>query len=582
MMILFSGNALLWWAAGPAESRGWATNSDHFIIAMTRVFSFMTVPLFTALIMGEAVIRDFKAGIDPLVFSTPVSRAEYLLGKFFGNFFVLACCQACFSITLMLLQGVSVEGMIVVSPRVVPYFKHFFVFVVVSHLFLAIIYFTVGTLTRNVKIVYGVALAFYPVFITYQAAVLKRMAGSGWRVILDPLAFNWIDEAARGRDAEWLNQATFSYTADLILNRVLVILLSAACFVIVYFRFSRVERSGKGESAGQSSIFNLAPPSERLYQETGGAALGRPAEAEPTPAASVVIPTVNTSGQGFGGSFGQFLAALGVELRLLRAELSLVVVIPIVLFMCGIELAYFDGGPGPSPSAAYATVTSQVALLFLIGIAVFYTGEAMHRDRELRIEPMLWSAPVRDFVLLLSKFAAVFLILISLITLMSMMALAAQAYKGHWPVDLFPYFAIHSVITIPSIIFMIGAAVALNVLLRDKYLFYAVSIAAGGGLYYLFSQGYNGWLYNPVLYRLWSYSDLTGEASNLAFILAHRIYILAITSLCLALAHLLFERGSSRGLYSDGSLSGKGLAVLIIIVSAGVAIGAALMLARAG
>ncbi|HKG20537.1 MAG TPA: hypothetical protein VKC34_01445, partial [Blastocatellia bacterium] len=69
MMILFSGNALLWWGAGPAPYRGWATNSEHFILKMMTVFSFMTCPLFTAVIMGEPVIRDFKVGIDPLIFS---------------------------------------------------------------------------------------------------------------------------------------------------------------------------------------------------------------------------------------------------------------------------------------------------------------------------------------------------------------------------------------------------------------------------------------------------------------------------------------------------------------------------------
>ena len=38
--------------------------------------------------------------------------------------------------------------------------------------------------------------------------------------------------------------------------------------------------------------------------------------------------------------------------------------------------------------AAYAANTAQSLLLFLIGITVVYTGEAMHRDRELKIEPV--------------------------------------------------------------------------------------------------------------------------------------------------------------------------------------------------
>lgn len=104
MMVLFSANALLWWGRGPAVVRGWATNSDYFIIWLFGGFSFMTLPFFIAVLMGDPVIRDFRFGIDPLIFSKPISRLEYLLGKFLGNFFVLVCCQASFALTALCLS----------------------------------------------------------------------------------------------------------------------------------------------------------------------------------------------------------------------------------------------------------------------------------------------------------------------------------------------------------------------------------------------------------------------------------------------------------------------------------------------
>src|SRR3954452_23442575 len=82
MAMLCGGNALLWWGWGPATGRGIATNSDFFIAGVLPVYSFMTLPLFTAVITADPVIRDFRAGIVPLIFSKPVSRVEYLLGKF--------------------------------------------------------------------------------------------------------------------------------------------------------------------------------------------------------------------------------------------------------------------------------------------------------------------------------------------------------------------------------------------------------------------------------------------------------------------------------------------------------------------
>src|SRR3989440_8092573 len=177
----------MWWGWGAAVQYGWATNSEFFIVRNFNGFSFITgLPLFIALMMGDPVIRDFRIGVAPLIFSKPVSRAEYLLGKFCGNFFVLVCCQSAFALTLLSLQAVSKAGMLVQPVRVWPYFKHFFVFVVISHLALAAFYFTVGTLTRNAKLVYALAISFYPLYAAYQVFILKSLPAR-WRSALDPL-----------------------------------------------------------------------------------------------------------------------------------------------------------------------------------------------------------------------------------------------------------------------------------------------------------------------------------------------------------------------------------------------------------
>jgi len=64
----------------------------------------------------------------------------------------------------------------------------------------------------------------------------------------------------------------------------------------------------------------------------------------------------------------------------------------------------------------------------------------------------------------------------------------------------------------------------------------------GAGLFYLYGQGYNHWLYNPMLYQLWNYADLTGAGNKLGTILTHRLYCVTIASAFLSLAHLFFQR----------------------------------------
>jgi ABC-type transport system involved in multi-copper enzyme maturation permease subunit len=569
-MIIFSANATLWCLAGPAAGRGWATNSDFYIARLFGGFCFMTMPLFTALIMGDPVIRDYRTRIDPLIFSKPVSRGQYLLGKFFGNFFVLVCCLGCFALTACLLQPFGRSGMIVLPMRVVPYLTQFFFFVVVSSLALAAICFTVGTLTRNVKIVYGLVTSFYLLYISLQIA-LKGLP-LRWRIILDPLLFNW-DELYKRRSADFLNQFVLNYSGDMIANRALMLLVSVICLMSLYFRFSMVERFKKVKRDNQFTTIDLRTIDEHLYNEAASFDFALPAHGEgAAPFKSIALPNVRLLTQGVRASFKRLVAASEVELRLLLAERSLVVLLPIATFVSVLALAEYEVAPGPSYSAAYARRTADSFLLFLLAIAIFYTGEAMHRDRELRIEPVLWSVPAPNFVLLMSKFLTTLLLSISASALVAIAAIALQIYKGHWPVEILTYLKIYSVVLLPGMSFMIAVVMALNVLLRDKYLAYGACLALAGGSFYLFNSGYNHPLYNPVLYGLWTPYDLTSGSGRLTQILIHRIYCLALTVLCLSLTHLFFERKSTNELQEDRHLSGKGWAILTASVATTVAV----------
>jgi ABC-2 type transport system permease protein len=545
MALLCAGFGVLWWGWGPAIGRGVAINSDFFIAGMLPPYSFLFLPLFTAVFMADPVSRDFRCGIDPLIFSKPISRAEYLLGKFFGNFFVLTCCQSTMLVMWFALQAVPKEGLVTLPGiTVVPYIKHFLMLLVISHLGLAAFYFAVGVLTRNPKIVYGLGVAFYPVYITYQTVLLSSLSWS-WKLALDPLVMNRGDVHVPRSKAAFVNQLVVTYPPDLIINRLVMILLAAICLTIVYRRFSTSERSKNVETF---SLLNLSTAAEGVYYPESSAPLGdefeRP-DYKARPVLAVRVPEVVRVNDGIRATLHKLIATLGVEFRLLVAERSLVVVMPLAIFLSILEVAFYNIPPDVSHSAAYATNTAKLLLLFLIGIAVFYTGEAMHRDREVKIESVIWSTPVRNSVLLLSKCFATIVLTFSLVAVVGLLAIVVQLLRGHMPVDVWAYVKVYGVVLIPGIVFMISFVVALNVLLRNKYAAYVIAIGTGAGLFYLYSMGYKHWLYNPLLYQLWKYPDLTSGK-----ILAYRLYWLALAVVCVGLAYVLFERKSKNRMLS--------------------------------
>ena len=545
----------------------WSINSDYYISHHFSGYAIgiFGLPIFAALIMAEPVRRDFRLEIDALIFSKPVSRAHYLLGKFFGSFFVLVCCQATFAATLILIQVFHPSGTAVLPFRLLPYFKHFIMIVVITYFLFAAIYFTVGTLTRNPKIVYGLAIAYYPLILFYGIGFLQILPPR-WRVILSPLMIREVQVQPWGLSPELVDRLVVSYTPIMFANRALVILAAGVWLTIVYLRFRITETPGKSENF---SRLDLSAGSEVLYYD--------PPILQPT-RGHIAVPSVGSSNTGLRANFAKLAAALGVEFRLLRAERSLVVIIPLAIILPTLELAFYRVVPDVSYSATYATGTAKTLVFFLIGMTVFYLVESLQRDREVRIEPVLWAKPVPSFALLLSKFLAAFLLMLSVMAIAVVTAIAIQLIRGHAPVESYPYLVTYSVILVPGIVFMAGVSMLLNVVLREKHLVYVVIVGVGAGLFYLYGQGYNHWLYNPTLYQLWNYADLTGAGSNQSIILVHRIYCLAGGGACLALAQILFQRKSNKGFWIDGHLSGTGWSILLALVSITTAVGTGWMI----
>jgi ABC-2 type transport system permease protein len=538
LMILFSANCILWWGWGPAVERGWATNSDFYIARNIGGFSaILGLPIFTAIMMGDVVVRDFRLGVDPLIFSTPVGRGSYLLGKFFGNFFVLVCCQSAFVITFCLLQWVPFPRMVKLPVQFIPYFKHFFFILVISHLFVAAFYFAAGTITRNAKIVYGLAACFYPTYIAIS--LLFKGAPAGLQLLIEPMGFNLNSLADPWRhSATFINQYVVSYSPYAYGNRAWIIIVSAILLFIAYRRF-KIDPAETRRSGEHFTIVTLPRALDSVSYDLESMPSYVPVHSATEASAErdrIPLPKVTSTG-GLATTLSKLFAGLEVEFRLLTTERSLLILVPLVLFFSIFDLAFFRVDPEISYSVTYASGTAKALLLFLVGLIIFFTGEAMHRDREVRVQQIVWSTPAPNSVLLLSKCFATALLAFSLLAVVGVVAIVVQVLRGHTPVDLSAYFFIYGIVLVPSIIFMTACVVAMNAVLRNKYLAYVVAVGTAAGLLYLYNTGHNHWSYNPLLYHLWRYSDLTSTT-----ILTYRLYCLGLAVAFLALAHIFFQR----------------------------------------
>src|SRR5258708_1261528 len=63
-------------------------NAPYVISMMMLTISF-ALSMITSAIMGVSIIRDFDYNIESVLFSTPLKKADYLLGRFAGSMIVL-------------------------------------------------------------------------------------------------------------------------------------------------------------------------------------------------------------------------------------------------------------------------------------------------------------------------------------------------------------------------------------------------------------------------------------------------------------------------------------------------------------
>ena len=135
---------------------------------------------------------------------------------------------------------------------------------------------------------------------------------------------NWGDELVRGswENAAWLNQLAFTYTPEILIPRFVMVLFAAACLAVLYTNFSIAERMPEDRPSNLQALH--LTNGARFHHDTEGFLPLTSLESETTSPAvdhrEVTIPRVIRKTSGPGGALRQLLAAVGIEMRLLRSE----------------------------------------------------------------------------------------------------------------------------------------------------------------------------------------------------------------------------------------------------------------------
>ena len=506
-------------------------NGPQFISSAITIISWFGI-LISSAIMGNPVYRDFEHRTHALFYTTPISKAGYLGGRFWGSFVI--CVLVFLGIVLGAWLGALLPG--VEPTKVGPfhasyYLWPFLVMVVPNIFFTGAIFFTLATLTRNILSTYIGSVLLLVGYLIAQSFLLD-LDNKNLAAALDAFGAAAIYYTTRYWTVAERNTVLVPLSSYILLNRLLWLGIGAALLGLCFarFRFSAFA-SDKAPSKKQLRANALTTDTASAVPGMGG---------------RLVLPRV---AQLFSGamSLRQCWSLTKLEFRGIVRSVYFAAIVGagvIFLLVTGWQVGKtFGTNTYPVTNEMVSLLSGTFALFFLI-IITYYSGELVWREREAGVSQITDALPVPNWVPFLSKLAALGLVQVVLLGVVMVCGILLQTLKGYFHYE--PGLYLKSLFGVQLIDYLLLCVLAMliQVLVNNKYLGHFVMV-----LYYVANifksqLGINHNLLNFTADPGTPYSDLNGYGHFLWGFGWFKLYWAAGAVLLALLANIFWVRGT--------------------------------------
>ncbi|MBP7243408.1 ABC transporter permease subunit, partial [Amaricoccus sp.] len=514
-------------------------NSAHALAQSFAIASFFAYTFFAALMAGFAVIRDDEARIGDLLHSTPLTAAEYALGKFAGVAAALGVALAAhLLLALAFHEGPALAGVSSGAHgpfRAVSYLGAVLLFALPGIAWTAAVAFVVGLRTRRPMAVYAVptVLFVYTILISWNLAPAGLAAG--WDrllMIVDPTAIRWLDRALFrvDRGVGYFNAQPIAFDATFLFNRLLTLSIAGLALVAAMRERRRSGQERKPVEGAVSRRAGAGPavPANPDPENASFRPLGDLAMTSRAPGLMVGVGTIVRS------EAGELLRQ--PALYLFSAFLMLV-----VAEVAGTEAGLL-GSPVLLTAGGLAVRALPVATVLVCLYLLFAVVEAMHRDRATGFEALLHAAPVSDTALMLGKglaIAAVIAVLCAACVAAGLVLLLAQ---GGERIEIGPLVLVFGLVLAPTYLLWAAFVSAVMVIVRSRTAAIAIGLATLAATAALFVTGAMTWVTNWPLWGALRWTDMGIFPLNGAALVWNRAAALGGTLFFFVLACTLLVR----------------------------------------
>ncbi|WP_162056283.1 M1 family aminopeptidase [Pontibacter pamirensis] len=500
-------------------------NSPYQINWLITLLSWFGV-LITCFMMGTPVFRDFKYKTHSIYYTTPISKAGYLFGRFSGSFLItllvfLGLAAGAFSATLMPFMEADKLGPL----NIMWYLQPYLVIVIPNLLFTGAVFFALATLTRS-----GLSLYVGGVIFLVLYGIARGLTGDldneTVANLADPMGSAAIHYTQRYWTTAERNTMMLPLSYHVIANRTLWLAIGLAILALCYDRFS----------------FSFANAGAKLFnkRKNGGAAGGV------VSTGPLELPRV-TQHFSFNLSLKQYIKLTKLEFKGIVKSAYFVAIVTagvVLLFVMGTQLGkIYDTTVFPVTSAVIRLLNGTFGLFILI-IITFYSGELVWRERDIGLNQLYDALPVPNWVPFASKLSALMLVQVVLLLVVMFCGIIIQTLEGYYQYEFDVYIRGLFGIELIEYLMLCVLAMLVQVVVNSKYMGHFIMV-----VYYLLNISMEelGWEHNLYSFNSdpgISYSAMNGYGHFVRPFIVYKVYWAAFALLLAVTGNLLWARGT--------------------------------------
>jgi len=518
---------------------GGANYNSPFAIIQAHVLMAMIGVLVGAAFLNSAALRDTEQRMAEIIFSTRISRLDYVLARFIGAFIATYLVFVATSVGFALATFMPwLDPDLIGDFSLWPY-VYASVFISLPALFAnsAIVY-TFAVLTRDQRISYAVIIG---LLVVYQVAagMLGQMDYRTAAALIDPTGIAAIGDVMRYWTVFERNSEVVPLEGSLLLNRILWLAIGVLllAFTVRRFQFVLSKKKRSRKMLEDKEVRDIA---------------SKPADFSSI--AADITP---------GTAFHQLMACIGFEVRgVLKSVFFWVLVALAAALSLGnfLSLSQIYGTTVYPVTRSMIEMMSGSVTLSLLIIVVFYGADLIWRDRETRYQDILGASPTPSWAFVLAKMVAALMVVLIFLLETALVAILFQLFSGYTNFEFGLYIVNYLYDYAGVFYFAIVLSLVVQIIVPNKYVGMLVMVVYILALMSLSNAGFEDPLYLYGATSSTPYSDMNGYDGLLGAASWYTLYWLCFATVIGVISYALWNRGPLEKLRTRVGNIGRNLA----------------------